>query len=45
MYLKKILAALLTVIGTGGILIIYGVIAVFFFVGGIGHLFNAKNNF
>ncbi|MBN1926264.1 MAG: hypothetical protein JW798_10540 [Prolixibacteraceae bacterium] len=42
MILKKILAALLTIIGTGGLIVIYGIVAVFFFMGGISRVFSTK---
>lgn len=45
MILKKILAALLTMIGTGGLLVIYGVVAVFFVMGNISRVFSIKNYF
>jgi hypothetical protein len=45
MQFKKIIIALLTYIGTGGLFIIYGILAIFFFMGGISRVFNSKNFF
>jgi len=42
MNIKKIFAALLTIIGSGGLFIAYGIIAIFFFFCSIDLVFNTR---